>query len=127
MFLDREQELRWLAERYESGQAEFIVLTGRRRVGKTALLTEFTADKPGVYFLAYLDSTEALRMWVEATFLSPPQQRYRQPRQHLQPQPQPRPHICQQPHPPSGSNQNQARDDILTQPHHPKNHQAHQR
>lgn len=60
MFLDREQELRWLAGRYESGQAEFIVLTGRRRVGKTALLTEFTADKPGVYFLAYLDSTEAL-------------------------------------------------------------------
>jgi AAA+ ATPase superfamily predicted ATPase len=60
MFVNREQELQWLAERYDSGQAEFIVLTGRRRVGKTALLTEFATDKHGVYFLAYLDSAEAL-------------------------------------------------------------------
>jgi len=60
MFVNREQELQWLAARYSSGQAEFVVLTGRRRVGKTALLTEFVADKPGVYFLAYLDSTEML-------------------------------------------------------------------
>lgn len=60
MFLNREQELAWLAERYQSGKAEFIVLTGRRRVGKTALLTEFAAARPGVYFLAYLDSAETL-------------------------------------------------------------------
>lgn len=60
MFVNREQELQWLAERYGSAKAEFVVLTGRRRVGKTALLTEFAADKPGVYFLAYLDSAEAL-------------------------------------------------------------------
>jgi len=60
MFVNREQELRWLSDRYASGKAELIVLTGRRRVGKTALLTEFAADKPGVYFLAYLDSAEAL-------------------------------------------------------------------
>ena len=60
MFVNREQELQWLAERYGSGRAEFIVLTGRRRVGKTALLTEFAADRPGVYFLAYLDSADAL-------------------------------------------------------------------
>ena len=60
MFVNREQELQWLAERYGSAKAEFIVLTGRRRVGKTALLTEFAAGKPGVYFLAYLDSAEAL-------------------------------------------------------------------
>jgi len=60
VFVNREQELQWLAERYASGRAEFIIVTGRRRVGKTALLTEFAADKPGVYFLAYLDSAEAL-------------------------------------------------------------------
>ncbi len=41
-------------------KAEFIVLTGRRRVGKTALLTEFATSRPGVYFLAYLDSAEML-------------------------------------------------------------------
>jgi AAA+ ATPase superfamily predicted ATPase len=60
MFVNRERELEWLAGRYGSGKAEFIVLTGRRRVGKTALLTEFSTGKPGVYFLAYLDSAEAL-------------------------------------------------------------------
>ncbi len=60
MFINREQELTWFNERYQSGKAEFIVLTGRRRVGKTALLAEFAADKPGVYFLAYLDSAETL-------------------------------------------------------------------
>lgn len=66
MFVNREQELQWLADRYESGRAEFIVLTGRRRVGKTALLTEFAAGKPGVYFLAYLDSAEALLRYLSA-------------------------------------------------------------
>ena len=60
MFVNREQELQWLADRYDSGHAEFIVLTGRRRVGKTALLAEFAAAKRGVYFLAYLDSAEEL-------------------------------------------------------------------
>ena len=60
MFLNREQELQWLSDRYQSGHAEFIVLTGRRRVGKTALLTRFAAEKPGVYYLAYLDSAELL-------------------------------------------------------------------
>ncbi len=60
MFLNREQELQWLADRYQSGHAEFIVLTGRRRVGKTALLTGFAAEKAGVYYLVYLDSAELL-------------------------------------------------------------------
>ena len=60
MFLNREQELQWLSDRYQSGHAEFIVLTGRRRVGKTALLTRFAAEKAGVYYLAYLDSAELL-------------------------------------------------------------------
>ncbi len=60
MFLNRQQELAWLQERYASDHAEFLVLTGRRRVGKTALLGEFAQDKAGIYFLAYLDSPEAL-------------------------------------------------------------------
>ncbi|MBV7330603.1 hypothetical protein KFU94_20640 [Chloroflexi bacterium TSY] len=45
MFFNRVQELQWLSERYESDKAEFIILTGRRRVGKTALLNEFARDK----------------------------------------------------------------------------------
>ncbi|MCE7980903.1 MAG: ATP-binding protein [Caldilinea sp. CFX5] len=60
MFFNRVQELQWLRQRYESDAAEFIVLTGRRRVGKTALLNEFATAKNGVYFLAYIDSADAL-------------------------------------------------------------------
>ncbi|MEZ4726312.1 MAG: ATP-binding protein [Caldilineaceae bacterium] len=60
MFLNRVQELQWLSQRYQSDRAEFIVMTGRRRVGKTALLSEFAGGKAGVYFLAYLDSAETL-------------------------------------------------------------------
>jgi AAA+ ATPase superfamily predicted ATPase len=59
-FFNRERELTILDERYHSSQAEFIVVTGRRRVGKTALLAQFAQDKPGVIFLAYLNSEEAL-------------------------------------------------------------------
>ena len=39
-FVNRQQELAILEERYRSAQAEFIVVTGRRRVGKTALAAE---------------------------------------------------------------------------------------
>jgi hypothetical protein len=60
MFLNRVQELQWLTQRYVSDQAEFVILTGRRRVGKTALLNEFATAKAGVYFLAYIDSADAL-------------------------------------------------------------------
>ena len=50
MFVGRETELSFLDERYESGRAEFIVLYGRRRVGKTELLTEFSAGKECFFF-----------------------------------------------------------------------------
>lgn len=41
MFIGRERELRSLEQLYTSGKLEFVVLYGRRRVGKTALLTQF--------------------------------------------------------------------------------------
>ena len=44
MFIGRERELALLHRRYESGGFEFIGLYGRRRVGKSALLSEFTRD-----------------------------------------------------------------------------------
>lgn len=59
MFLNRERELAALEERYPSGRAELVILTGRRRVGKTALLTAFAADKRAVRFTAYLDSEQS--------------------------------------------------------------------
>lgn len=44
MFIGRFQELSLLRKRYASGKFEFIGVYGRRRIGKTALLTEFSRD-----------------------------------------------------------------------------------
>ncbi len=45
MFIGREQELKALSKLYNSNKFEFAVIYGRRRVGKTALITEFSKDK----------------------------------------------------------------------------------
>lgn len=52
MFYCREKELFELNKRYDNGKFECIVVYGRRRVGKTALLGEFCKDKPTVFFSA---------------------------------------------------------------------------
>lgn len=52
MFYCREEELRAMNRRYEKGRFECIVIYGRRRVGKTALINEFCKGKPTVYFSA---------------------------------------------------------------------------
>ena len=41
MFIQREKELEILEEAYNSTNFEFLVLYGRRRIGKTSLLQEF--------------------------------------------------------------------------------------
>ena len=45
LFIGREQELNALRRLYNSDKFEFAVIYGRRRVGKTALISEFTKDK----------------------------------------------------------------------------------
>ncbi len=45
MFVGRQQELKKLNAMYESGQFEFAVIYGRRRVGKTTLIKEFCKVK----------------------------------------------------------------------------------
>ena len=52
MFVNREAELGWLEERCQSKQAELLVLYGRRRIGKSALLRESCRGKAHVYFVA---------------------------------------------------------------------------
>ncbi|GAB2023852.1 hypothetical protein RyT2_29330 [Pseudolactococcus yaeyamensis] len=52
MFVGREKELDYLNAAYQSDKFEFIVMYGRRRVGKTTLLNEFLKDKPGAYYMA---------------------------------------------------------------------------
>jgi len=50
--VDRHAELRFLEDQYLSEQSGFLILYGRRRVGKTTLLVSFMESKPGFYFLA---------------------------------------------------------------------------
>ena len=51
-FVNREDELKFLESRYHSNSPEFIVIYGRRRIGKTELMLKFLENKNGVYFLA---------------------------------------------------------------------------
>ena len=51
MFYCRERELGDLNRRYAKDNFEYLVVYGRRRVGKTALINEFCKDKPTVFFL----------------------------------------------------------------------------
>jgi len=50
MFIGRKAELNALNKLYDSGKFEFAVIYGRRRVGKTALINEFTKDKDTIFF-----------------------------------------------------------------------------
>ena len=52
MFLNRTRELGYLSERYAAGRAEIVVLYGRRHVGKSALLFEWSDGKPCIFFFA---------------------------------------------------------------------------
>ncbi len=53
-FINRVKELEWLEESYQkaSKSGQFLVIYGKRRVGKTELVTHFVKDKPHVYYLA---------------------------------------------------------------------------
>lgn len=58
MFHCRETELYELNKRYRKENFECIVIYGRRRVGKTALINEFCKDKPTIFFSALNASSE---------------------------------------------------------------------
>ncbi|WP_456474030.1 ATP-binding protein [Candidatus Pyrohabitans sp.] len=51
-FLNREHEMMLLQEEWEKEGGRLIILYGRRRVGKTRLLMEFTKDKEGIFYIA---------------------------------------------------------------------------
>jgi len=50
MFVGRDKELERLNKAYNGNQFEMVVIYGRRRVGKTTLITEFIKDKKAIYF-----------------------------------------------------------------------------
>ena len=51
MFIGRNKDLDALNRLYQSDKFEFVVIYGRRRVGKTALINHFIDDKTAIYFM----------------------------------------------------------------------------
>ena len=57
MFIGRDKEINALDKLYKSDKFEFVVIYGRRRVGKTALINQFIGDKKSIYFMG-IESNE---------------------------------------------------------------------
>lgn len=55
-FIDRDQELDFLESEYHRDGSSLVILYGRRRVGKTALVSRFMKNKKALYFLASEES-----------------------------------------------------------------------
>ena len=49
-FVDREAEIKTLQSEYQRGGSALVILYGRRRLGKTTLITEFIKDKKALFF-----------------------------------------------------------------------------
>ena len=56
MFIGRNRELSELCDRYKGQRKEFGVIYGRRRIGKSALITKFLEDRKGLLFQAKRDN-----------------------------------------------------------------------
>ena len=57
MFIGREKELKTLNDLYKTNKFQFVVLYGRRRIGKTELIKKFIKDKEAIYFVG-IESNE---------------------------------------------------------------------
>ncbi len=55
-FIDREQEMAFLEKEYAKKESSFVVLYGRRRIGKTSLIKEFGKNKDMIYWLVTEES-----------------------------------------------------------------------
>ena len=59
MFFGREKELSELERLYRSDSFQCLIMYGRRRVGKTTLISEFIKDKQAVFFAAQENTADA--------------------------------------------------------------------
>ena len=55
-FVDRKKELAFLNNEFKKKESSLIIIYGRRRIGKTALIKEFGRNKDMLYFLATEES-----------------------------------------------------------------------
>jgi len=60
LFVDREKELKLLEKLWKEKDFAFVIVYGRRRVGKTRLLVEFAQGKKHVYYVAVESPFEIL-------------------------------------------------------------------
>ena len=70
-FLDRKRELQQIEDLWSSPHAEFLILYGRRRVGKTALLTEWmrNSSQRALYWVAtHTSAANQLRSFSQALY-----------------------------------------------------------
>lgn len=51
VLIDREKESEWLESAYKEKKAQLLIVYGRRRIGKSFLLTHFIKKKPSLYYL----------------------------------------------------------------------------
>ncbi len=63
-FLDREREFAQLTSVTRSREGGLVVVSGRRRIGKTRLLLEWVEKSSGVYFVADQSSPEVQRQYL---------------------------------------------------------------
>lgn len=61
MFIGRQSELAELNELYFSDRFQCVIIYGRRRVGKTTLISEFIKDKPSLFFAAKENNSASMR------------------------------------------------------------------
>lgn len=52
MFINRKRELAFLEQKYQEKKAQLILIYGRRRIGKTALIRQFAKNKDHIYYFA---------------------------------------------------------------------------
>jgi len=68
-FVDREREIKILDELWNRPGRQFLVLCGRRRVGKTALLLHWGAERPMPFRTAHrTSSANLLRDFSQAVY-----------------------------------------------------------
>ncbi|WP_342769178.1 ATP-binding protein [Lactobacillus xujianguonis] len=60
MFIGRKDELASLNEHYQNNEFEFAVIYGRRRMGKTTLISKFVEDKDVICFTAMPENKKSI-------------------------------------------------------------------
>jgi len=69
MFVNRTEELGYLKKLYEEKNGRLLIIYGRRRIGKTELLRQFSKDKKHLFFSSDLSSKqEQLKQFSEKIY-----------------------------------------------------------